>query len=520
MVKRKIKIRLLHIQKNNPQTEQIATFLQTKQIKFAHKVTYTRVPNILVAKKYLLVNKVDVIVFKVRELSQLQQENIRWLREMMPNKTIVVLDNSMSKESFKIATTNGADDCLAGKNLNLNLLLRSILLCNELNQNQCEKNSFDHIKSLDNLLHKMTSTNADYDSLLELTNNFLQIKGSTSAVLFAFTDGHNRIKKMAGTEKSASSEDCSHIPTYGTSFWKSFKKKLLQKSYFKLDKKNKSIKKLDESELNIFFPFKTKISIVLPIKTKHDVYGFILIAFTEFKTLTESIQAFVKISAKFAALILERYENDNNFAQLIDTLRLLNKILRHDILNNLSVVYGVLNLYTTSKDDKLIADSQDAIDKSINFLEKMKDYEISLQSLTALKAIELRPQFEKAVKNIPLTHTITGNCTVLADDGIASIINNIIGNAVEHSRGDNIDIVMREDNTEAIIEISNNGDRIPEKYKKLIFNEGFAKGSNSGTGLGLFIVKEIITRYKGKISVLDNDPRGTLFRIRLQIPTE
>ena len=34
-----------------------------------------------------------------------------------------------------------------------------------------------------------------------------------------------------------------------------------------------------------------------------------------------------------------------------------------------------------------------------------------------------------------------------------------------------------------------------------------------GTGLGLFIVQQVVKAHNGRIQVLDNQPKGTVFRI-------
>jgi signal transduction histidine kinase len=39
--------------------------------------------------------------------------------------------------------------------------------------------------------------------------------------------------------------------------------------------------------------------------------------------------------------------------------------------------------------------------------------------------------------------------------------------------------------------------------------------NTKGTGLGLYIVKQIVKAHRGKIQILDNQPVGTIFKITL-----
>lgn len=61
-----------------------------------------------------------------------------------------------------------------------------------------------------------------------------------------------------------------------------------------------------------------------------------------------------------------------------------------------------------------------------------------------------------------------------------------------------------------------NGTGIPDKIKDKVFNEGFFHGQTGNTGIGLHIVRKTIERYGGSISVEDNEPSGTIFKINLK----
>lgn len=105
--------------------------------------------------------------------------------------------------------------------------------------------------------------------------------------------------------------------------------------------------------------------------------------------------------------------------------------------------------------------------------------------------------------------------------GFSSIMINLLENAVKYSPKP-ADIRVRLDNqTDGIrITVADQGFGISDKEKKKIFHKFYRTGdeeirSTKGTGLGLYIVKEIVEAHNGKITVADNQPSGTVFEISL-----
>jgi signal transduction histidine kinase len=106
------------------------------------------------------------------------------------------------------------------------------------------------------------------------------------------------------------------------------------------------------------------------------------------------------------------------------------------------------------------------------------------------------------------------------EDEIRQVFINIIFNAIDvlghyHNSNPTIAIVTNVDDTFVNIEISNNGLMIPEELRKTIF-EPFFTTKKLGTGLGLFVCKEIIEKHKGELACYSN-PEKTTFSIKLPI---
>jgi signal transduction histidine kinase len=71
------------------------------------------------------------------------------------------------------------------------------------------------------------------------------------------------------------------------------------------------------------------------------------------------------------------------------------------------------------------------------------------------------------------------------------------------------------DSFNAEISISDNGIGILNEHLEKIFNQFFKSKNHHGSGLGLFIVKEALTRIHGKIEVNSDLAVGTTFKITI-----
>ncbi|MEH7179605.1 histidine kinase N-terminal domain-containing protein [Neobacillus vireti] len=106
-------------------------------------------------------------------------------------------------------------------------------------------------------------------------------------------------------------------------------------------------------------------------------------------------------------------------------------------------------------------------------------------------------------------------------DEIRQVFINIIFNAIDvliHHRIPNPTIEINsyiENNTHVMLSISNNGPMIPSELSKTIF-EPFFTTKKLGTGLGLFVCKEIIEKHKGELTC-SSSPKITIFTIRLPL---
>lgn len=80
---------------------------------------------------------------------------------------------------------------------------------------------------------------------------------------------------------------------------------------------------------------------------------------------------------------------------------------------------------------------------------------------------------------------------------------------------------MRRDQESMHIEIQDNGEGISEKHLSKVFDMFYRATTTSvGTGLGLYICKEIVAKLKGSISLISEVGKGTTVTIQIPISHE
>ena len=147
--------------------------------------------------------------------------------------------------------------------------------------------------------------------------------------------------------------------------------------------------------------------------------------------------------------------------------------------------------------------------------------EPSLTSAAALlndAVIELEPLF--AAKRIHFEHHWVGDdADVPADRGrIAQVFSNLVGNAVKFTPIEGmVSLTGHREGSQVEFVVTNSGAGIAPDHIPHLFDRFWkaTKGSRSGAGLGLFIVKGIVESHGGSVEVKSTPEEGTKFSFRL-----
>lgn len=102
---------------------------------------------------------------------------------------------------------------------------------------------------------------------------------------------------------------------------------------------------------------------------------------------------------------------------------------------------------------------------------------------------------------------------------LGTVLGNLLDNAVKYG-ATAVKVTLSENDKVTVLTVRDNGIGIPEKEQKLIFDKFYRvqKGNihtTKGLGLGLYYVKELVTAYKGSITVASEEGKGSAFTITI-----
>lgn len=211
--------------------------------------------------------------------------------------------------------------------------------------------------------------------------------------------------------------------------------------------------------------------------------------------------------------IASRYQNDSYRESManLENLNLKLRAQRHDYMNHLQVIYGLLELgeYEDAREymapvfkdiikvTRALKTSQPAVNALLQA--KMESAE--------KKGIDMFVEVGTPLKEIPLEPW-----------ELCKVLSNLIDNgitALEEKEGEKQLVVeIRQESENYCFRIRNNGPVIPKEQQALIFKQGFSTKKEEGHGTGLAIVSGIVKDAKGSINLV-SDTEETCFEVRL-----
>ncbi|GAB6273695.1 MAG: GHKL domain-containing protein [Peptococcaceae bacterium] len=195
-------------------------------------------------------------------------------------------------------------------------------------------------------------------------------------------------------------------------------------------------------------------------------------------------------------------ENLKQIEQLIDSSRKQ----RHDFHHQLQTVYGLLESGSHERARDYISKMFSIISKTVGLI-KTDNYSISALlntkiGLAEAKNIDLEITIECSLKEIPLT-------ALEANSLLGNLIDNAL-EAIEENTGERrqVEVKITIEHGAYVITCTNTGAPIPPEIKENIFKPDFTT-KEGHSGLGLSIVKDITTKYRGKIDIGSEDQKTT-----------
>jgi two-component system nitrogen regulation sensor histidine kinase NtrY len=142
--------------------------------------------------------------------------------------------------------------------------------------------------------------------------------------------------------------------------------------------------------------------------------------------------------------------------------------------------------------------------------------EIKKEPVNLLNLIEDVIELYKGFKDIKINLQMHGEIKpVLLDyEEFKRVLINIIDNAIKAMNAKGEITISVKLNNNLMIEIADTGPGVDDETKERLFLPYFSR-NKEGTGLGLAIARKIVNEHGGRITVMDNKPTGTIFKIEV-----
>jgi two-component system sensor histidine kinase BaeS len=140
---------------------------------------------------------------------------------------------------------------------------------------------------------------------------------------------------------------------------------------------------------------------------------------------------------------------------------------------------------------------------------------LDLGELTVEAVGVVRPAADAAEVRL---HADVSTVLVLADpDRLHQVVGNLLGNAVRYCRpGDDVTATVRRDGPDAVLDVRDTGPGIsPEDLPHVFERLWRGRADTEGSGIGLAVVRELVTAHGGTVTAASDGVRGTTVTVRL-----
>ncbi|NLV26606.1 MAG: sensor histidine kinase [Methanomicrobiales archaeon] len=258
------------------------------------------------------------------------------------------------------------------------------------------------------------------------------------------------------------------------------------------------------------------------------------------RELQETLAAYQKLEERFDRVmgIADRYQADlmktneelvksrdeirkvnEAISQVNNKLKILSSITRHDILNRVMVTsFYSENVRDCITDEDLkkqldaVKISSEEIKNIIQFTGLYQDLGMEAPAWQNIRNILSSPSIQNMISDITINY-MEDSLEIYADRMLEKVIYNLVENSKRHGENlSKISFSCHKEGDKLVLLYEDDGKGVPTGVKEKIFEKGFGKN----TGLGLFLIREILS-ITG-ITIIENGEPGVGVRFEITIP--
>lgn len=208
----------------------------------------------------------------------------------------------------------------------------------------------------------------------------------------------------------------------------------------------------------------------------------------------------------------------------------------HDLRAPLSSLAGLVNLAVTTKDNTELSNYLAMMEGRIKLMDKfivdIINYSRNARLELEMAKVNLQEVVQEIIDGLRYTEgvdSISFRIQISNDSEISTdlirlkmVLNNLISNAIRYhdkSKADrHITITAEKNHRYLNIHIEDNGQGIAQEHQDKVFNMFYKASTNSGgSGLGLYIAKEAISKMNGTIELFSQSGKGSRFTVSLPL---
>ncbi len=215
--------------------------------------------------------------------------------------------------------------------------------------------------------------------------------------------------------------------------------------------------------------------------------------------------------------------------------------LNHELRNPLYVAKGKAECHLDSLDRKAFDSSEEVknasretatvvlnqLTRALETMQRFSDFAKPFDLKSNKEKVVLREVFQDVLElvsiefqgaGVKLTHNLHNGLAVTANRRhMEEILANLMLNGCQAMRGTggNLGVFAEKQSDKVVLRVSDTGPGISEENMKNIFKP-FYTTKKEGTGLGLYITRQLVEKNGGRISVKSSPGQGTFFRVEFK----